>query len=115
MLTLHDIEEVRERCNHALSSSASLLCLAARDCLPYLMFCQLDRISGGFIAAFNPLSQKVLTHVLEEAGHAKNSSLFLSDFIPVNSDLKMEVEVPIDKQMSLGYNSFIQLSPHLVI
>lgn len=42
--------------------------------------------------------QKVLIHVLEEAGYTKDSSLVLSDFIKTlgNSDLKMEVEVPID-------------------
>ncbi|KAJ6835814.1 calcineurin subunit B-like [Iris pallida] len=42
--------------------------------------------------------QKVLIHVLEEAGYTKDSSLVLSDFLKIlgHSDLKMEVEVPID-------------------
>ncbi|XP_047073109.1 calcineurin subunit B-like [Lolium rigidum] len=42
--------------------------------------------------------QKVLTHVLEEAGYTKDSNFTLPDFVKVlgNSDLKMEVEVPID-------------------
>lgn len=42
--------------------------------------------------------QKVLTHVLEEAGYSKESSLVVSDFVKIlgNSELKMDVEVPID-------------------
>lgn len=42
--------------------------------------------------------QKVLTHVLEEAGYKEDSLLSLSDFIKIlgSSGLKMEVEVPID-------------------
>ncbi|KAG2664983.1 hypothetical protein I3843_16G105500 [Carya illinoinensis] len=42
--------------------------------------------------------EQVLTQVLEEAGYTKDSSLVLSDFMKIlgNSDLKMEVEVPVD-------------------
>ncbi|RLN03479.1 calcineurin subunit B [Panicum miliaceum] len=42
--------------------------------------------------------QKVLTHVLEEAGYTKDSYFTLPDFMKIlgNSELKMEVEVPID-------------------
>ncbi|XP_072979619.1 uncharacterized protein [Typha angustifolia] len=42
--------------------------------------------------------QKVLMEVLEEAGYTPDSSLALSDFLKIlgNSDMKMEVEVPID-------------------
>jgi len=42
--------------------------------------------------------QKVLTHVLEEAGYTKDSHFTLPDFMKIlgNSELKMEVEVPID-------------------
>jgi serine/threonine-protein phosphatase 2B regulatory subunit len=42
--------------------------------------------------------QKVLIHVLEEAGYTKDSNFTLPDFMKIldNSDVKMEVEVPID-------------------
>ncbi|NP_001132034.1 calcineurin subunit B [Zea mays] len=42
--------------------------------------------------------QKVLIHVLEEAGYTKDSHFTLPDFMKIigNSELKMEVEVPID-------------------
>ncbi|THU67573.1 hypothetical protein C4D60_Mb05t26090 [Musa balbisiana] len=53
-------------------------------------------LTGSFIS--EQQRQKVLTRVLEEAGYTKDSSLVLSDFMKIfgNSDLKMEVEVPID-------------------
>ncbi|KAG0466968.1 hypothetical protein HPP92_017966 [Vanilla planifolia] len=42
--------------------------------------------------------QKALTHVFEEAGFSQDTSLSVADFIKVlgSSDLKMEVEVPVD-------------------
>lgn len=42
--------------------------------------------------------EEVLTQVLEEAGYTKDSSLTLPDFMKIlgNTDLKMEVEVPVD-------------------
>ncbi|KAF9612787.1 hypothetical protein IFM89_003797, partial [Coptis chinensis] len=58
--------------------------------------------SGEFLSvpefAVNPLSQQVLTHVLEEAGYSKDSLLVLADFVKIlgSSDLKMEVEVLVD-------------------
>ncbi|GJN16106.1 hypothetical protein PR202_gb03060 [Eleusine coracana subsp. coracana] len=42
--------------------------------------------------------QKVLMHVLEEAGFTEDSHFTVPDFMKIlgNSDLKMEVEVPVD-------------------
>ncbi|KAL7097280.1 hypothetical protein ACP275_10G134600 [Erythranthe tilingii] len=42
--------------------------------------------------------EKVLGHVLEEAGYTKDSLLVQTDFMKIlgNSGLKMEVEVPVD-------------------
>ncbi|KAK8953382.1 Calcineurin B-like protein 1 [Platanthera guangdongensis] len=42
--------------------------------------------------------EKVLAHVLEEAGYSKDTSLMLPDFMKIlgSSDMEMEVEVPID-------------------
>ncbi|XP_078439650.1 calcium-binding EF-hand family protein isoform X2 [Wolffia australiana] len=42
--------------------------------------------------------EKVLAHVLEEAGYTKGSLLELNDFIKIlgNPGIKMEVEVPVD-------------------
>ncbi|PSS36176.1 Calcineurin subunit B like [Actinidia chinensis var. chinensis] len=53
-------------------------------------------LTGQFIS--EPQREQVLTHVLEEAGYAKDSLLVLSDFMKIlgNSGLKMEVEVPVD-------------------
>lgn len=53
-------------------------------------------LTGQFIS--EPQREKVLTHVLEEAGYTKDSLLIPSDFVKIlgNSDLKMEVEVPVD-------------------
>ncbi|KAE9464300.1 hypothetical protein C3L33_03792, partial [Rhododendron williamsianum] len=53
-------------------------------------------LTGQFIS--EPQREKVLTHVLEEAGYTKDSLLIASDFVKIlgNSDLKMEVEVPVD-------------------
>ncbi|KAF5959897.1 hypothetical protein HYC85_001106 [Camellia sinensis] len=60
-------------------------------------------LTGQFIS--EPQREQVLTHVLEEAGYTKDSLLGPSDFmkdlngwykILGNSDLKMEVEVPVD-------------------
>ncbi|CAK9149714.1 unnamed protein product [Ilex paraguariensis] len=53
-------------------------------------------LTGHFIS--EPQRERVLTHVLEEAGYSKDSLLGLSDFMKIlgNSGLKMEVEVPVD-------------------
>ncbi|KAL5699035.1 hypothetical protein ACHQM5_029992 [Ranunculus cassubicifolius] len=53
-------------------------------------------LTGSFIS--EQQRQQVLTHVLEEAGYSKDSLLDLADFIKIlgSSDLKMEVEVPVD-------------------
>ncbi|XP_012071548.2 calcineurin subunit B isoform X1 [Jatropha curcas] len=56
----------------------------------------LHDLTGQFIS--EQQREQVLIHVLEEAGYTKDSLLVLSDFIKIlgNSDLKMEVEVPVD-------------------
>ncbi|KAF8025357.1 hypothetical protein BT93_F2256 [Corymbia citriodora subsp. variegata] len=53
-------------------------------------------LSGPFMS--DEQREQVLVQVLKEAGYTKESYLLLDDFIKVfgNSDLKMEVEVPID-------------------
>jgi serine/threonine-protein phosphatase 2B regulatory subunit len=53
-------------------------------------------LSGSFMT--EQQRQKVLIHVLEEAGYTKDSNFTLPDFMKIldNSDVKMEVEVPID-------------------
>ncbi|KAF5197350.1 calcineurin subunit B, partial [Thalictrum thalictroides] len=53
-------------------------------------------LTGSFIS--EQQRQQVLTHVLEEAGYSKDSLLVMGDFIKIlgSSDLKMEVEVPVD-------------------
>uniref|UniRef100_A0A5B6YXC2 EF-hand domain-containing protein n=1 Tax=Davidia involucrata TaxID=16924 RepID=A0A5B6YXC2_DAVIN len=53
-------------------------------------------LTGQFIS--EQQREQVLTHVLEEAGYAKDSLLVASDFMKIlgNSGLKMEVEVPVD-------------------
>ncbi|OAY71591.1 Calcineurin subunit B [Ananas comosus] len=53
-------------------------------------------LTGSFMS--EQQRQEVLTRVLEEAGYTPDSSLTLPDFMKIlgNSDLKMEVEVPID-------------------
>ncbi|KAF6147964.1 hypothetical protein GIB67_007902 [Kingdonia uniflora] len=53
-------------------------------------------LTGSYIS--EQQRQQVLTHVLDEAGYAKESSLVLADFIKIlgSSGLKMEVEVPVD-------------------
>ncbi|XP_057968197.1 uncharacterized protein LOC131157816 isoform X2 [Malania oleifera] len=53
-------------------------------------------LTGQFIS--EQQRQLVLMQVLEEAGYTKDSMLVLSDFLKVlgSSDLKMEVEVPVD-------------------
>ncbi|XP_078150409.1 calcium-binding EF-hand family protein [Carex rostrata] len=53
-------------------------------------------LTGSFMS--EQQRQKVLAHVFEEAGLLPDSSLGLSDFIKIfgSSELKMEVEVPID-------------------
>ncbi|KAL9244702.1 hypothetical protein vseg_018451 [Gypsophila vaccaria] len=42
--------------------------------------------------------EEVLTQLLEEAGYTRDSYLFFDDFFKIfsNSDLKMEVDVPVD-------------------
>ncbi|KAL8040883.1 hypothetical protein ABFX02_10G129200 [Erythranthe guttata] len=53
-------------------------------------------LTGQFIS--EQQREKVLGHVLEEAGYTKDSLLAQSDFMMIlgNSSLKMEVEVPVD-------------------
>ncbi|GLT80477.1 hypothetical protein SLA2020_519150 [Shorea laevis] len=53
-------------------------------------------LTGQFISEHQ--REKVLTQVLKEAGYAKDSLLAMSDFVKIigNSELKMEVEVPVD-------------------
>ncbi|KAG6538380.1 hypothetical protein ZIOFF_003497 [Zingiber officinale] len=53
-------------------------------------------LTGSFIS--EQQRQEVITRVLEEAGYRRDSSLVLSDFMRIlgSSQLKMEVEVPID-------------------
>ncbi|KAK4791831.1 hypothetical protein SAY86_032244 [Trapa natans] len=53
-------------------------------------------LTGQFIS--EQQREQVLTRVLEEAGYTKDSMLVLSDFVKIlgSSDLKMEVEVPVD-------------------
>ncbi|KAJ3677175.1 hypothetical protein LUZ60_002899 [Juncus effusus] len=60
------------------------------------ILCVLRDLTGSFMT--EQQRQKVLTRVLEEAGYKPDDSFTLSDFIKIfdNSDLKMEVEVPID-------------------
>uniref|UniRef100_A0A6N2MDM6 EF-hand domain-containing protein n=1 Tax=Salix viminalis TaxID=40686 RepID=A0A6N2MDM6_SALVM len=56
----------------------------------------LHDLTGHFVS--QQQREQVLTRVLEEAGYSKDSFLVLSDFVKIlgNSDLKMEVEVPVD-------------------
>ncbi|KAJ4813679.1 Calcineurin subunit B [Rhynchospora pubera] len=60
------------------------------------ILCILRDLSGSFMS--EQQRQKVLTHVFQEAGYKLDSSLVFSDFMKIfgNSELKMEVEVPID-------------------
>ncbi|KZV33989.1 Calcium-binding EF-hand family protein [Dorcoceras hygrometricum] len=53
-------------------------------------------LTGQFIS--EQQREKVLTHVLEEAGYTKDSLLVQADFVKLlgNSSMKMEVEVPVD-------------------
>ncbi|KAF8407175.1 hypothetical protein HHK36_006301 [Tetracentron sinense] len=53
-------------------------------------------LTGSFMS--EKQREQVLSHVLEEAGYTSTSALLLDDFIKIlgNSDLKMEVEVPVD-------------------
>ncbi|KAH7546141.1 hypothetical protein FEM48_Zijuj01G0169100 [Ziziphus jujuba var. spinosa] len=53
-------------------------------------------LTGQFIS--EQQREQVLTRVLEESGYAKDASLTISDFMKIlgNSDMKMEVEVPVD-------------------
>ncbi|XP_068310381.1 uncharacterized protein [Pyrus communis] len=53
-------------------------------------------LTGQFIS--EQQREQVLTHVLEESGYTRDSLLSISDFVKTlgNSDLKMEVEVPVD-------------------
>ncbi|XP_059287307.1 uncharacterized protein LOC132040667 [Lycium ferocissimum] len=56
----------------------------------------LQDLTGSFISEVQ--REQVLTRVLEEAGYSKDSSLVQSDFLKIlgSSDLKMEVEIPVD-------------------
>lgn len=60
------------------------------------MLSVLRDLTGSFMT--EQQRKKVLTHVLEEAGYTNDSSLVLPDFAKIlgNSDLKMDVEVPVD-------------------
>ncbi|XP_044471045.1 calcineurin subunit B-like [Mangifera indica] len=53
-------------------------------------------LTGNFIS--EQQREQVLMHVLEEAGYKKDSLIVLSDFVKIlgHTDLKMEVEVPVD-------------------
>ncbi|KAL5988107.1 hypothetical protein ACLOJK_035870 [Asimina triloba] len=53
-------------------------------------------LTGSFMS--EKQREQVLSHVLEEAGYTRDSYLSLDDFVKVlgGSDLKMEVEVPVD-------------------
>ncbi|WOL20305.1 calcineurin subunit B isoform X1 [Canna indica] len=53
-------------------------------------------LTGSFMSEAQ--REKVLSQVLEEAGYSRDSALLLQDFIKIlsRSDLKMEVEVPVD-------------------
>ncbi|NP_001336718.1 calcineurin subunit B-like isoform X3 [Glycine soja] len=56
----------------------------------------LKDLSGPFMS--DEQREEVLSQVLREAGYTKDSYLTLDDFIKVlgQSDLKMDVEVPVD-------------------
>uniref|UniRef100_A0A2P2KGB2 Uncharacterized protein n=1 Tax=Rhizophora mucronata TaxID=61149 RepID=A0A2P2KGB2_RHIMU len=79
MLTQYDIEEVQEHCHG-------------------LRFISADEFLSGPEFALNPLSQKVLSQVLEDAGFTRESYLMVNDFVKVlgNSGVKMEAEAPVD-------------------
>lgn len=53
-------------------------------------------LTGSFMS--DDQREDVLTQLLQEAGYTMDSCLFLDDFIKIfaNSDMKMEVEVPVD-------------------
>ncbi|XP_068668554.1 uncharacterized protein [Aristolochia californica] len=53
-------------------------------------------LTGSFMS--EEQRKQVLSHVLEEAGYARESLLTVDDFFKIlsNSGLKMEVEVPVD-------------------
>lgn len=53
-------------------------------------------LTGSFMS--EEQRKQVLSHLLEEAGYTRNSSLLLDDFIKIlgKSEMKMEVEVPVD-------------------
>ncbi|KMT00844.1 hypothetical protein BVRB_9g221190 [Beta vulgaris subsp. vulgaris] len=56
----------------------------------------LEDMTGSFMS--KEQREAVLTQLLEEAGYTRESYLLLDDFVKIfaNSDLKMEVEVPVD-------------------
>lgn len=60
------------------------------------MMAILRDLTGQFIS--EKQREQVLAHVLEESGYTKDAALSMSDFMKIldNSDLKMEVEVPVD-------------------
>ncbi|XP_010532123.1 PREDICTED: calcineurin subunit B [Tarenaya hassleriana] len=53
-------------------------------------------LSGSFMS--DKQREQVLSQVLKESGYARDSYLTLEDFVKVfgNSELKMEVEIPVD-------------------
>lgn len=53
-------------------------------------------LTGSFMS--DDQREDVLTQLLQEAGYTRDSCLLLDDFIKIfaNSDMKMEVEVPVD-------------------
>ncbi|KAL2923222.1 Calcineurin subunit B [Bienertia sinuspersici] len=56
----------------------------------------LGDMTGSFMS--NEQKEMILTQLLEEAGYSKESYLFLDDFVKIfaKSDMKMEVEIPVD-------------------
>ncbi|KAL9254228.1 Calcineurin subunit B type 1-like protein [Drosera capensis] len=56
----------------------------------------LQDLTGAFMS--DAQREEVLTRVFEDAGYTRESYLLLDDFIKIlgNSDLKMEVEIPVD-------------------
>ncbi|KAJ0984787.1 hypothetical protein J5N97_003143 [Dioscorea zingiberensis] len=63
-------------------------------------FNDLMEVLGDLTGSFMLENQReqVLSHVLEEAGYTRDTSLLLDDFIKIlgKSSMKMEVEVPVD-------------------
>lgn len=56
----------------------------------------LQDLTGSFMS--DKQREEVLSRVLQEAGYSKDSCLLVDDFVKIlgNSELKMEVEIPVD-------------------